>query len=72
MLTALQAAARAEMRARVVSLYSLAAAGDGPLGTLVAALSRVVPLLSAIAAGAVVVGVVLLWTATRPALWVLA
>ncbi len=73
MLTSLQAAAPAEIRARVMSLYSLAYAGGGPLGTLLyAALSRIVPLFSAIAAGAVVVGVVLLWTATRPGLRALA
>ena len=69
MLTSLQAAAPAEMRARVMSLYSLAYAGGGPLGTLLyAGLSRIVPLFSAIAGGAVAVGLVLLWTATRSAM----
>jgi MFS family permease len=73
MLTTLQAAAPAEMRARVMSLYSLAYAGGGPLGTLLyAGLSRVVPLFSAIAAGAVVVGLVLFWTATRSTMRALA
>ncbi len=67
LLTTLQAAAPPEMRARVMALYSLAYAGGGPLGTLLyAGLSRFVPLFSAIAGGAVVVGLVLLWTATRP------
>ncbi len=69
MLTSLQAAAPAEMRARVMSLYSLAYAGGGPLGTLLyAGLSRIVPLFSAIAGGAVAVGLVLFWTATRSAM----
>ncbi len=69
MLTTLQAAAPEMMRARVLALYSLAYAGGGPVGTLLyAGLSRVVPLFSAIAGGALVVGMVLLWTATRPAL----
>ncbi|MHB1500066.1 MAG: MFS transporter [Candidatus Dormibacteria bacterium] len=69
LLTTLQAAAPEMMRARVLALYSLAYAGGGPVGTLLyAGLSRVVPLFSAIAGGALVVGMVLLWTATRPAL----
>jgi len=69
MLTTLQANTPEFMRARILSLYSLAYAAGGPLGTLAyAGLSRVVPLFTAIAGGAVVVGVVLLWTATRPSL----
>lgn len=69
LLTTLQASAPEAMRARILSLYSLAYAAGGPLGTLAyAGMSRVVPLFTAIAAGAVVVGVVLLWTATRPSL----
>ncbi len=69
MLTTLQTAAPTMMRARVLSLYSLAFTAGGPLGTLLyAALSHIVPLFTAIAAGAVVVGSVLLWSATRPAL----
>ncbi|MHB8394072.1 MAG: MFS transporter [Candidatus Dormibacteria bacterium] len=69
MLTTLQTAAPTMMRARVLSLYSLAFTAGGPLGTLLyAGLSHIVPLFTAIAGGAVVVGLVLLWSATRPAL----
>jgi len=69
MLTVLQARAPGEMRARVLSLYTLTFAGGGPLGTLVyAGASRIVPLFDAIAGGAVVVGLILLWSGSHRAL----
>jgi MFS family permease len=69
MLTVVQARAPGQMRTRVLSLYTLAFAGGGPLGTLIyAAASRIVPLFTAIAAGAVLVGLVLLWSGSRAAL----
>jgi MFS family permease len=69
MLTVVQARAPGQMRTRVLSLYTLAFAGGGPLGTLIyAGASRIVPLFTAIAAGAVLVGLILLWSGSRAAL----
>jgi hypothetical protein len=50
----------------VLSLYTLAFSGAGPLGTLLyAGLSRVIPLFQAIGVGALIVGAILLWSSTR-------
>jgi MFS family permease len=69
MLTVLQARAPGEMRARVLSLYTLSFAGGGPLGTLLyAGATRIMPLFTAIAVGAVVVGITLLWSGSCAAL----
>jgi len=66
MLATLQALTPASMRGRVLSLYTLAFSGAGPLGTLLyAGLSRVIPLFEAIGVGALIVGAILLWSSTR-------
>lgn len=66
MLATLQALTPGGMRGRVLSLYTLAFSGAGPLGTLFyAGLSRVIPLFQAIGVGALIVGAVLLWSSTR-------
>jgi len=66
-LSTLQSQTPSRLRGRVLACYGLVW-GLAPLGTLLyAVLSRVVPLFDAIAAGAVVVGAVVLLAATRPA-----
>jgi len=66
MLATLQALTPGNMRGRVLSLYTLAFSGAGPLGTLLyAGVSRVIPLFQAIGVGALIVGAVLLWSSTR-------
>ncbi|MGA8207234.1 MAG: MFS transporter [Candidatus Dormiibacterota bacterium] len=66
MLATLQALTPGNMRGRVLSLYTLAFSGAGPLGTLLyAGLSRLIPLFQAIGVGALIVGAVLLWSSTR-------
>jgi MFS family permease len=65
MLATLQALTPGSMRGRVLSLYTLAFSGAGPLGTLVyAGLSRVIPLFQAIGVGALIVGACLFWSST--------
>ncbi len=66
MLATLQTLTPGHMRGRVLSLYTLAFSGAGPLGTLLyAGLSRAIPLFQAIGVGALVVGAALLWSSTR-------
>lgn len=65
-LATLQSRSPAHLRSRVLALYALGYSGGGPLGTLLyAGLSHLVSLFSAIAAGAALVGITLLWAALR-------
>jgi MFS family permease len=65
MLATLQTLTPGSMRGRVLSLYTLAFSGAGPLGTLLyAGLSRVIPLFQAIGVGALIVGAILFWSST--------
>ncbi len=66
MVATLQELAPAPLRGRVLSLYTLAFSGAGPSGTLLyAGLSQTIPLFQAIAVGAVIVGLTLLWSSSR-------
>ena len=67
MTTLLQTDTDPALRGRLLGLYTTTFAGLQPLGTLIYGLvGRLVPLFDAIAAGALLVGAVALWTATRP------
>jgi MFS family permease len=66
MLATLQTLTPGHLRGRVLSLYTLAFAGAGPLGTLLyAGLSRAIPLFQAIGVGALIVGAALLWSSSQ-------
>jgi MFS family permease len=68
MTTLIQTDTDPALRGRLLGLYTTTFAGLQPLGTLVYGLvSRLVPLFDAIAVGALLVGAVAVWTATRPA-----
>jgi hypothetical protein len=67
MTTLLQTDTDPALRGRLLGLYTTTFAGLQPLGTLIYGLvARLVPLFDAIAAGALLVGAVAVWTATRP------
>ena len=69
MTTLLQTETDPAARGRMLGVYATVFAGLQPLGTLVyGGISRVVPLFDAIGVGALVVGAVAVWAATRPAL----
>lgn len=69
MTTLLQTETDPALRGRLLGLYTTTMAGLQPLGTLAyGLLGRAVPLFDAIGAGALAVGAVAVWTATRPAI----
>jgi len=69
MTTLLQTDTDPALRGRLLGLYTTTFAGLQPLGTLLyGVVGRRVPLFDAITVGALLVGVVAVWTATRPAI----
>lgn len=69
MTTLLQTETEPALRGRLLGLYTTTMAGLQPLGTLAYGLvGRAVPLFDAIGIGALAVGAVAVWTATRPAI----
>jgi len=69
MTTLLQTDTDPALRGRLLGLYTTTFAGLQPLGTLLyGVVGRRVPLFDAITVGALLVGMVAVWTATRPAI----